>query len=122
MTQVRKRQRAASKAPELSSLLEPQLFKALADPTRLALLGELARRGCACTVSEASACCPVDLSVVSRHLATLRQAGVVEAEKRGREVYYTVRARDLAGLLRGLADALECCCPTDEGNGKEKGR
>jgi ArsR family transcriptional regulator len=53
----------------------------------------------------------VNISVVSRHLSTLRQAGVVEADKRGKEVFYRVRITELIDLLRNLADALEACCP-----------
>lgn len=55
-------------------------------------------------------CCSVDLSVVSRHLRVLRDAGVVEARKQGKEVFYRVRSTALAGILRGLADALEEAC------------
>ena len=58
-------------------------------------------------VSALGGCCAVDLSVVSRHLKVLRDAGVVEARRRGKEVLYKVRASALASLLRGLADALE---------------
>ena len=54
-----------------------------------------------------SCCCPIDLSVVSRHLGVLRDAGILEAQKRGREVYYRVRVDKLTTLLRNLADALE---------------
>ncbi len=49
--------------------------------------------------------------MVSRHLAMLRDAGILSAEKRGKEVYYTVRCEEVVGLLRRIADALEACCP-----------
>jgi ArsR family transcriptional regulator len=62
------------------------------------------------TVTEAAGCCPVDLSVVSRHLAVLRDAGVVKAEKHGREVHYSLPHRELADTLRAMADAVERCC------------
>lgn len=65
-------------------------------------------------MTDVGSCCSVDLSVVSRHLRTLRDAGVVAAERHGREVHYRVQARELATLLRNLASALEACCP-DEG-------
>lgn len=94
--------------------LAARLFRALCDPNRLALLGKLARCRRPCTVSEMAACCPVDLSVVSRHLATLREAGVLEAHKRGREVRYSVRARWLSDALRSLADTVDNCCPPEE--------
>ena len=66
-----------------------------------------------CTVSEAAECCPVNISVVSRHLAMLRDAGILHAQKRGREVYYSVRYPELAATLRAIADAIEACCPPE---------
>jgi ArsR family transcriptional regulator len=60
-------------------------------------------------VSEAAACCNVDLSVVSRHLAQLREAGILEATRRGKQVFYSVRAAALADTLRTLADLLSGC-------------
>jgi len=93
----------------LEELLEPQLFRALSDPNRLTLLSQLAASPVPRNVSELDSCCSVDLSVVSRHLAVLRDAGVVSAEKRGRQVFYSVCCEPLADLLRGVAEALECC-------------
>jgi len=98
---------------DLESCLEPGLFKALSDPTRLTILSSLALSPEPQTVSEVAGCCPIDLSVVSRHLGMLRDAGVVEAEKRGRQVFYRVRYTELASLLRRMADAIEACCPED---------
>lgn len=100
---------ASACCPELADLLDPRLFRALADANRLSLLMRLAACGRPCTVSELNSCCPVDLSVVSRHLATLRDAGALEAQKRGKEVYYRVRFERLIPLLRGIAGALESC-------------
>ncbi len=94
--------------------LDPRFFKALCDPTRISLLLRLVRRDAASTVSQVSACCPVNISVVSRHLATLRDAGIVSAKKRGKEVYYSVRFPELSGTLRAMADAIDACCPAGE--------
>ena len=94
----------------LSALLAPAFFKALSDPNRVALLKELAARGGACTVTEVAVCCPVDISVVSRHLSTLRKVGILRAQKVGREVRYTVNARALVTTLREMADAIEQSC------------
>ena len=94
----------------LRQLLEPELFKALADPNRATLIVRLGGKGGPVTVTEASDCCPVDVSVVSRHLRTLRSAGIVTATKEGREVRYRVEHRALAARLREIADALEQCC------------
>lgn len=88
-----------------------RLFKALSDPGRIVLLSRLADCGRACTVSEISCCLPVDLSVASRHLAQLREAGILHAEKRGKEVFYQVRRNELIATLRRIADALEASSP-----------
>ena len=98
-------------ATDIDRLFSTELFRALADANRIALLGHLAIGGSPQTVTEAAGCCPTDLSVTSRHLATLRDAGIVEAEKRGREVYYSVRYAELSRVLREMADAIDACCP-----------
>jgi len=106
----------------LEELLSPPFFKALGDPNRLALLTRLA--GCCepCTVTELSACCPVDLSVVSRHLAILRDAGIVRSERRGKEVYNSVCFEVLSQTFRQIADAIDACCPgpTDQDAGQRQ--
>lgn len=115
MTQISKQTGDASNCcASLDELLSPGTFKALADANRIALLCSLAQSRRSSTVSEASECCAVDYSVVSRHLATLKNAGVLAAEKKGREVYYSVKCSELAAWLREVADAIEACCPPGE--------
>lgn len=95
----------------VGEVFSPRLFKALSDPSRIALLASLAEACGPRTVSELSTCCPQDLSVVSRHLSVLREAGVVTSTKVGRKVLYQVRYQELSGLLRRMADAIDACCP-----------
>jgi DNA-binding transcriptional ArsR family regulator len=92
--------------PGLEDLFDSQFFKALSDPNRIAILAQLAREGRACTVTELAACCPRDLSVVSRHLTALRDAGVVKSERKGKQVYYWVRVIDVADRMRGIVVSL----------------
>lgn len=99
----------------LDVALDARLFKALADPSRVHILLCLARTCEPRTVSQVAACCSIDLSVVSRHLALLRDAGVLEVHKSGREVRYAPRWRELAETLRTLAAAIDACCPPAEG-------
>lgn len=94
----------------IGKLLDPKFFKALCDPNRLALLARLAKCNRPCSVSEMNKCCPTDMSVVSRHLAILRDAGIVHAQKKGKEVYYTVCSDDIVETLRSIADSIEKCC------------
>jgi DNA-binding transcriptional ArsR family regulator len=116
MTQIYKHHEQTVEEPceKLEELFPSGFFRALADPNRIALLGRLATCCGSQTVSEVAHCCPTDLSVVSRHLATLKQAGIVEAEKRGREVHYRVRYGEIARALRAMADAIDRCCPAPE--------
>ena len=111
---------AAKCCGPVDELLDPELFKALCDPTRLKLLACLAKCGRPCSVTEVAECCSVDLSVVSRHLAMLERAGVVEAAKQGRTVFYAVCYEHLSQTLRALAGAIEACCP-DTKTGARKG-
>lgn len=93
----------------MDDALDPDFFKALGDATRLQLLACLAKCGRACSVSEIAECCAVDLSVVSRHLAILAAAEVVQVEKKGRTVFYTVQFAAMRDRFRELADGFEWC-------------
>ncbi|MBT3984415.1 MAG: winged helix-turn-helix transcriptional regulator [Bacteriovoracaceae bacterium] len=87
------------------------LFKALGDSTRLAIFSHL----CVChksgdgqgNVKDVSQCCEVDMSVVSRHLSTMKKADLLLAEKKGKEVFYSINSKELASKLRELADFIE---------------
>jgi len=109
--QRRQQVRSAACCPDLARVLEADFFKALGDPSRLAILLRLLRLSRPVNVSEVAACCPTDLSVVSRHLARLRSTGVVTAQRQGKEVYYSVPCSRLAEALRTMADAIEACGP-----------
>jgi DNA-binding transcriptional ArsR family regulator len=112
VTQTSKLSRSRETCCEgLGAFLSPKLFKALCDPTRVALLVRVAESCSPCTVSDIAGCCPIDLSVVSRHLAQLRDAGILQAERRGKQVFYSARASELVRTLRAIADAIERCCP-----------
>ena len=99
-------------APEEVARLST-LYKALGDPTRVSLLVRLTECCGEMSVSQVAECCPIDISVVSRHLATLRDAGIIAATKRGKEVFYSVRADSVVKTLRAIADEIERCCPTE---------
>jgi len=66
-----------------------RIMKALAHPTRLFLVDELAEREK--SVLELTELVGADVSTVSKHLAILRSSGIVKDEKRGAKVFYSVR-------------------------------
>ncbi|MFE6685152.1 ArsR/SmtB family transcription factor [Streptomyces sp. NPDC057743] len=93
-----------------------KVFKALGDPVRLRLLSMIASRAggevCVCDLTPA-----FDLSqpTISHHLKLLRQAGLIDCERRGTWVYYWLLPEmtdRLAGVLtRPASDSLPT--PTD---------
>jgi len=81
-----------------------RLLAALADPTRLAIVRQLANETetCAC---DFTSCCDVGQPTVSHHLRVLREAGIVTPERRGQWIFYRLNpstAERLGALARGL--------------------
>lgn len=65
------------------------VLKALGHPTRLWMAEQLADgEKCVCELAEFI---DADFSTISKHLSVLKQAGVVEDEKRGKQVYYRLK-------------------------------
>jgi ArsR family transcriptional regulator len=83
---------------------EVRLLAALADPTRLAIVRQLAeeQETCAC---DFTSCCDVAQPTVSHHLRVLREAGIVTSERRGQWIWYRLApetAERLAAVARTL--------------------
>lgn len=80
-----------------------EILKALSDPTRLRIMS-LLRHGelCVCDLMEALG---VPQSTISRHLATLRNAGWVKAHRCGKWMHY-VLLDPLPSLQMRIADVL----------------
>jgi ArsR family transcriptional regulator len=91
-------------ATQTAGQLAP-MFKALSDPIRLRLLSMIASTAevCVCDLTDAF---EVTGATISHHLRVLREAGMVEVERRGTWAYYRAKreALDLLGeLLTGSA-------------------
>lgn len=66
-----------------------RVIKAMAHPTRLFIIEELSEHErCVCELTEMVG---ADVSTISKHLSVLKNAGLVQDEKRGTQVYYTLR-------------------------------
>jgi ArsR family transcriptional regulator len=77
--------------PTTKRLLErrTRVMKALAHPSRLAMVDALAEgERCVCDLQ---ALVGADMSTVSKHLTLLKNAGVVLSDKRGLQVWYRLR-------------------------------
>ncbi len=78
-----------------------RVIKALAHPSRLFIVEELARgERCVC---ELTALIGADTSTISKHLSLMKNAGLIQDEKRGLKVYYRLRT----GCVLGFLDCVE---------------
>lgn len=77
--------------------VKASIFKALGHPTRLWIVEQLADgEKCVCEfVEEVN----VDFSTISKHLAVLRHAGVVNMDKRGKQIFYSLKMPCLLSSL-----------------------
>jgi DNA-binding transcriptional ArsR family regulator len=79
------------------------VFVALADPTRRAVVRSLAERPTV-TASALAAQLPITRQAVSKHLATLADAGLVEGHREGRETRYRLTPEPLDDAVRWMAE------------------
>jgi DNA-binding transcriptional ArsR family regulator len=80
-------------------------FRALADPTRREILKML--RGGPKTSGEIAARFRSSWPTISRHLAVLREPGLVAAERRGQEIYYELNTSVFQDLVQHLLEWVE---------------
>lgn len=83
-----------------------ELLKVLADETRLAVMEQLL--GGPRHVGEINETLGVEQSLLSHHLKVLRDAGLVTAERDGKQVLYRL-AKNVHSSRRGRAINLGCC-------------
>jgi DNA-binding transcriptional ArsR family regulator len=80
---------------------EDKMFQALADPSRRAIFKSLL--GGEAAVKELTARFDISQPAVSQHLATLKGAGLVDARREGRCIYYRVQPRGMKPLIDWFA-------------------
>jgi DNA-binding transcriptional ArsR family regulator len=90
-----------------------RIVKALAHPTRLFIVDELSKRErCVCELTEMVG---DDISTVSKHLSVLKTAGIVVDEKRGTQVFYSLRV----GCVLKFFDCVEAVMQSVAKDGQE---
>jgi DNA-binding transcriptional ArsR family regulator len=98
---------ATAMPPDVEAIAE-QVFTALADPTRRAVLAALAEGGPA-TATDLAARLPITRQAIAKHLALLTDAGLVlrSAPMQVAQQFLAALARDWDGPLGALKDHLE---------------
>lgn len=93
----------AKKQVELEA--RARVVKALAHPTRLFIVEELAKQDrCVCELTKMIG---ADMSTVSRHLSVLKNAAIVQDNKRGAEVHYKLRVPCMLDFFRCVETVLK---------------
>ena len=76
---------------------QAKIFKALGHTSRLTMVTALQEsEKCVCELQQVVGC---DMSTISKHLAVLKEAGIVSTEKRGTSVYYKLTLACLNSFL-----------------------
>jgi len=79
------------------SAAKAKILKALAHQTRIYMVEELTKgEKCVCEFVEAVGS---DFSTISKHLSLLKEAGIVQIDKRGQKVFYSLKAPCVSGFL-----------------------
>jgi len=90
---------------DISMKARAEIFKALGHPARLAMVVALGKgERCVCELQELVGS---DMSTVSKHLTVLRSVGLVEADKRGKQVFYSLRLPCTLGFVDCVDKALK---------------
>lgn len=81
-----------------------RVLKALGHPTRLLIAEELGRgERCVCEFVDMA---DVDYSTISRHLNVMKQAGLIEDEKRGKQVFYRLRVPCVLNFMECVEEVI----------------
>ncbi|AMK10030.1 ArsR/SmtB family transcription factor [Pseudodesulfovibrio indicus] len=82
-----------------------KVVKAMAHPSRLMVIDELSRgERCVCDLRDLVG---ADLSTVSKHLSVLKRAGIVEDERRGKQIYYRLRVPCVINFFHCIESVIE---------------
>ncbi|MEF2230719.1 MAG: metalloregulator ArsR/SmtB family transcription factor [Pseudodesulfovibrio sp.] len=82
-----------------------EVMKALAHPSRLMMIDELSRgERCVCELRDLVG---HDISTVSKHLRVLKEAGVVQDERRGKQVYYRLKVPCILNFFHCIESVIE---------------
>ena len=89
--------------PPMLKAVAEQVFVALADPSRRAVLAALASGGPA-TATDLAGRLPITRQAIAKHLGALERAGLVEPRREGRETRYRLTPEPLDGAIAWMEE------------------
>jgi DNA-binding transcriptional ArsR family regulator len=108
---------ARAAAAEMVAMLDSPFLRALTDSSRLEVLRVLMLEGTS-NIRALAEHLPQDRSVISRHLKSLEDAGIVKSEWRGRERLFSLDGERFVSTLEDIAAKaraqMQRCCPPSE--------
>lgn len=78
-----------------------EILKVLGHPVRLCIVRGLINEG-ENNVSYMQGCLDLPQSTISQHLSKLKAAGIIEAERKGTEVFYRVSNKDAVDIVKAI--------------------
>lgn len=76
-----------------------EIFKALSHPTRLCIVSGLIDSDEGRNVSTMQKCMSISQSSVSQHLRILKQADILDSERRGTEIIYFIKSEEVKEII-----------------------
>ena len=94
--------------PDIDNVTIVDILHALADPVRLAIVGELmeAREGMSCVETMGRVHLVLPRSTCSQHFQILREAGLIRCERKGVELSSRLRFDEIEGRFPGLLKSI----------------
>jgi DNA-binding transcriptional ArsR family regulator len=110
--------------PNIEDITVAGILHALADPHRLAIIGELlkAESGLNCTQTTGKLDVAMPKSTCSQHYRILREAGLIACERKGVEMTSRVRLRELDARFPGLLQSILKAHEKETAKARRRGR
>ncbi len=90
---------------KLKSIARANILKALSHPSRLFIVDKLNNKPYC--VSKLAEMIGIDSSTTSKHLSILKNSGIIEGEKKGTTVYYSLRCKCIMEFIGCIEDVIK---------------
>ena len=106
--EMRYTERQAEITKKLVEVMESKFFKSLGEPVRVQILRFLLLNGRS-DIGTIADNMPQDRSVISRHLNLMHEVGILDFEKEGRHMFYSINATAFLERFMNITDLIKAC-------------